>query len=255
MTDDDASLRHECLNRIGNAPKIRDAIVDDERLTLACELTLQCLLNSSLIPRNHLRHNCATIRRRRCQGRDIAQSEHRHVQRSRDRRRAECQDIRCDSKLKQALFVFNSEALLFIDHDEPEILESHILRKNAVRADEDVDIALRSRFENDALLSICLESTQRLHAERIRAESIAKTLLVLLGKHCGGHEQRSLSTTIHYLECRANRDFRFAESNVTAHEPIHRARPLHIALRGSDRSDLIFRFVVGKLRFEISLPL
>ena len=38
------------------------------------------------------------------------------------------------------------ETLLFVDDDEAEFWQFHIVRKDAVRADEDIDLAFSGRF-------------------------------------------------------------------------------------------------------------
>ncbi len=43
--------------------------------------------------------------------------------------------------LLDALLVRDAEALLLVDDEQPEILELHVLRQQAVRADDDVDLA------------------------------------------------------------------------------------------------------------------
>ena len=44
-------------------------------------------------------------------------------------------------QLLEALLVHHAEALLFVDDDQPEIAEDDVLLQDAVRADDDVDLA------------------------------------------------------------------------------------------------------------------
>ena len=45
------------------------------------------------------------------------------------------------AELLQALLVLHAEMLLLVDDDEAEILEPHVFREHAVRADDDVYLA------------------------------------------------------------------------------------------------------------------
>jgi hypothetical protein len=57
----------------------------------------------------------------------------------------------------------NSETLLFIDDDEAEIGQLYIVRKNAVRADQNIDLAFRGCLSNGLLL---LYSSESVRADR-----------------------------------------------------------------------------------------
>ncbi len=51
----------------------------------------------------------------------------------------------------------DAEALLFVDHEEAEVLEMHVLRQKPVRADDDLDFALLQREQGLAMLLVALE--------------------------------------------------------------------------------------------------
>ena len=52
----------------------------------------------------------------------------------------------CCAQLLQALFVADAEALLFIDDEQAEVLEFDVFRKQAMGADEDVDLCRLRAF-------------------------------------------------------------------------------------------------------------
>ena len=57
----------------------------------------------------------------------VADAEHRHVERTRDRRGAHGQHIHVVAHLLQALFMAHAEALLFVDNQQAEIAEFDVL--------------------------------------------------------------------------------------------------------------------------------
>ena len=73
--------------------------------------------------------------------------EQRHVQRTWNRRGAHRQHVDVVLQLLQPLFVAHSEALLFVNDQQAEIVELHVLRKQPMRADEHIDFAGGEIFE------------------------------------------------------------------------------------------------------------
>ena len=57
--------------------------------------------------------------------------------------------------LLEALLVHDAEALLFVDDDQPEIVEGDVFLQQPVRADDDVDLAL-GQIGQDRLLLLCV---------------------------------------------------------------------------------------------------
>ncbi len=79
--------------------------------------------------------------------------EHAHVQRARDRRGRHRQHVDGLAHLLQSLFVRDAEALLFVDDDQAQVGELHVLADQAMRADEDVDLALGQLLDRLLLLA------------------------------------------------------------------------------------------------------
>ena len=84
--------------------------------------------------------------------RHIAQADERHVQGARDGRGAHGEHVDFLAHLLEALFVADAEALLFVDDEQAEVLELDVFGKNAMGADEDVDLAGLDFLEDDLLL-------------------------------------------------------------------------------------------------------
>ena len=85
--------------------------------------------------------NRQAILRRRLDDRHVADADERHVQRARNRRRAHREHVHLLLHLLDLLLVRHAEPLLFVDHEQAEIAELDVLRQQAVRADDDVDLA------------------------------------------------------------------------------------------------------------------
>jgi len=70
------------------------------------------------------------------------------VQRARDRRRGQAEDVDLEPELAQQLLLGDAEALLLVDDDQAELLRDHVAREHPVGADQDVDLALGVIGEN-----------------------------------------------------------------------------------------------------------
>ncbi|MEY4103892.1 MAG: hypothetical protein RL461_1094, partial [Planctomycetota bacterium] len=231
-----------------------DAVVHPEHLAAAREFARDREPQALLAEGNHLGHDRAAVGRRRGEAADVAQAEHGHVQRARDRRGAEREHVRREPELEQPLLVLDPEALLLVHDDQAEVAEGHVLRQQPVRTDDDVDLAGRDRGEDRTGLGVALEAAQALDAERIGAEPVAEGPLVLLAEHRRGHEHRHLAPRVDGLERSADRDLGLPEADVAAHEPVHRPRTLHVALGGLDRAQLVLGLLPRELRLELALP-
>ena len=141
VADDDPRVGHHLLDLVGDLHDVVDAVVDEVDLPLALQLAQDRQLHALAVERHHFRHDAAPVLRRGRERADVAQAEHRHVQRSRDRRGRHRQHVDRLAHLLQALLVRDAEALLFVDDDQAEVGELDVLADQAVRADEDVDLA------------------------------------------------------------------------------------------------------------------
>src|SRR5205085_11873221 len=85
---------------------------------------------------------------RRLDHRHVAQSQERHVQGARNGRGAHSEHVHVVPKLLEPLFVADAEALFFVDDEQAKIVKDHVVREQAMRADEYVDSAGSEIFEN-----------------------------------------------------------------------------------------------------------
>ena len=75
--------------------------------------------------------------------------------------------IRLDggTQLLQVLLVLDTEALLFVDDHQSKIFEKHVVRDDAMRADDDVDRTVLQSLEDALLLCAAAETTDDLDFE------------------------------------------------------------------------------------------
>ena len=157
--------------------------------------------------------------------------------------------------LLDALLVLHAEALLLVDDEQAEVLELHVVRQQAVRADHDVDLARSRRRATTAFCSFGgEEARQHLDPHRVVREALAERLAVLVGEQRGRHEHRDLLAVLHRLERGAHRDLGLAVADVAAHQAVHRDRPLHVGLHVVDRLQLVGRLLERERLLDLVLP-
>ena len=142
MRDGHAELGDELADVLGRLLDRLDAVVEEERLALAPVLAQQCLAHELLVVLAHVGADRPAALRRRLDDADVAQPGERHVQRARDGRGREREHVDLEPQLAQELLLRDAEALLLVDDHEAEILGHDVAREQAVRPDEDVDLAL-----------------------------------------------------------------------------------------------------------------
>ncbi len=155
---------------------------------------------------------------------------------ARYRGRAEREEVDLGAQLLEVLLVRDSEALLLVDDDEAEVLEADVRGEDAVRADEDVDLAALEPFEDLRFLPAADVARQLGDLDRVVGEPLAEGFVVLLREHRRRDEHRDLSSAADDAERRPDSELRLAEADVAAQESIHRA------LRGEIGGDLAVDF-------------
>ena len=148
----------------------------------------------------------------------------------------------------------HAEALLLVDHEEPEIAELDVLGEQAMRADDDVDLAFAQVLERLGLLGLRAEPADHVDAHGKRREPRAQRLEMLQREHRRRREHGHLLAVHHGLERGAHRDFRLAEAHVAAQQAIHGRGRLHVALDVLDGAGLVGRELVGERELELLLP-
>ena len=176
----------------------------------------------------------------------------RHLQRARDRRRAHRDHVDLELELAQQLLLLDAEALLLVDHQQPEVLRAHVARQQPVRADQDVDLALREALDRLALLGGRAEPRHVLDHERLVAQALGERAVVLLGEDRRRHEHHHLLAVAGGLDRGAQRDLGLAVADVAADQAVHRPLGLHVGDHVLDRVALVGRLAVREAGLEVA---
>ena len=152
VADNDAALRHQLLDLRRELVDGFDAVVDEVDLAAALQLQLDRRADQLLVELGHHRLDGHAVLGRRLDHAHIAQANERHMQCARDRRGRHGEHVDLLAKLLQPFFVAHTETLFFIDHQQAEVLELQVLREQAMRADQDVDLSGLEFFQDQLLL-------------------------------------------------------------------------------------------------------
>ncbi len=125
VADGDTRFGNQLRQRASGLLDRIDGVVQEINLTAAADFAEAGLANRRCVPLRDERFDRQSRHRRRRDQRQLAQAAHRHVQRTRNRRRGERQNVHFGAQLFQLLFVFDAEAMLFVDDDQAEPRELH----------------------------------------------------------------------------------------------------------------------------------
>ena len=202
-----------------------DAVVDEIDLAAALQLVRIARRDHLLVELDDVGLDRQPILRRRLDDRHVADADERHVQRARDRRRAHRQHVDVLPQLLDLLLVRDAEALLLVDDEQPEIAELHVLRQQAVRADDDVDLAGGEIGERCPSARPCVRNrlTMSMRTGKPANRSLQR-LLVLERQDRRRRQERDLLAVHHRFERRAHGHFGLAVADVAAEQPVHRRR-------------------------------
>ena len=221
-----------------------------ERLAAALGLPLERMLDELLVVLPHVRPDRTTPLGRGLDHRDVAETGERHVQRARNRRRAQRKHVDLQAELAQQLLLRDAEALFLVDDDEAEIRRDDVAREDAVGADEDVHLARREVGERALHVGRAAEPRHHLAHDREIGVALSERVPVLLREDRRGRQHERLPPVERDRERRPHGDLRLAEPDVAADEPVHGPRGLEILLHGLDRLELIRRLAERERRLE-----
>ncbi len=157
-------------------------------------------------------------------------------------------------KRLQSFFLLHAEAMLFIEDDQAEVVELHILLDQLVRADDDVQLAIGQILQRLRHFLGGAEARQLGDLDRPIGEAVGEALEVLLGEQRGGHEHRDLLAFHRRDEGGAQCDFGLAEADIAADEPVHRLAGLQVEQHGFDGGGLVGGLLeteAGRERFVV----
>ena len=239
----------------GGAVDVVDAVVEVIDLPAALDLAADGVGHDAPVMLQDKGLHRQSVLRRLVDGGHVADAGHGHVERAGDGRRGEGQHVHALTQFLDMLLVGDAEALLLVHDEKPQVFEFHVLAEKPVRADHEVELAAGEIPQGLCCLGACAEAAQNPDLHREAEEPLQRRLVMLLGEHGGGYQDRGLFAVQYALHHRAKRDLRLAEAHVAAEEPVHGNRGLHIRLDLRDASQLIVCLRVAEVFLKLPLPL
>src|SRR5580704_4988820 len=102
------------------------------------------------------------------------------MQRARNRRRAHGEHVHVVLELLDALLMTNAETLLFIHHQEAEVAKDYVLRKHAVRSDDDVHFAFGQALQDFGDFLLIAKTAEHFDAHWKGGEAALESFEVLI---------------------------------------------------------------------------
>ena len=127
--------------------------------------------------------------------------------------------------------MLDSESVLLVDDDEPEVREGYLRLEQRMRSHCDRGLSAGDGGHGPGAFAAPEPARQPGHRDPERIEPAAKALEVLLRKKLGGRHQSDLALVGDRHHRGEGRDHRLSRSDVALHESMHRAGPREI---GSD---------------------
>src|SRR5205085_1891250 len=142
-------------------------------------------------------------------------------------------------ELLQTLLMFDAEALLLVHDHQTQVLELHVLRKQTMSADRDIDLARRNVGDYFFQVLGRSKAAEHLDPHRKWLEAVLKRLEMLEAEDGRRSQHCDLLPIPQGLERGPHHHFRLAESYVAAEQPVHGLPALHISLDILDGGKLI----------------
>jgi hypothetical protein len=154
-------------------------------------------------------------------------------------------------KLLDPFLMGDAKALLFVDHEEPEFRKMHVLRKQPVRADDDVDRAVFQSAQNLGLLGAWDESGQDFDAEWVVVQARGERAVMLLRQHGRWTQDTDLPPAHRDAKRSAKGDFGLSETHVSTDQTIRRLWFFEVCHDVVDRLFLIAGLLERECRLEL----
>ena len=232
-----------------------DPVVEEEDLALAADLAPKRLADELLVVGPDVGANRAPALRRRLDHGDVAQPREAHLHGPRDRRRRHREHVDLELELAQQLLLLDAEALLLVDHEQPEVLGADVAGEQPVGADQDVERAVGEAGQRALDLGRLAEAGDHLDLVGEVAQPLAERPEVLGREDRRRHQDHHLLGVGERLLGRADRDLGLAVADVSADQPIHRPLRFHVRLDRLDRLELVGGLAERERPLEPELPL
>ena len=250
----DTGLRNEFLQLVRHHVQRRHAVVDIEDLSVTPELQLDGFFQYILVGRrDDLGLNRITVQWRSGHHTQIAGPEQRELQGPRDRCRCQRQGVHVDFQRTQFLFRRHAKLLFLVDDEQSQVLELDALAHQLVRADDHVYLALGQVSEDGLRLFGGLGAAQVFHPHGELLETLLERVVMLQRKNCRRYEHGHLFAVGRGLERGAHGYLRLAETHITADQPVHRTRTLHVMFHVRRGLGLIRRVLIQERCLQLLL--
>ena len=174
MPDHNSGFREERAQFVRDSINVDNPVVQVEDLPLAINFALDGIADDPLVILRDNRLDRQTVLRRSFNRAHVARAGQSQMKRARDRCGTECENIDQLPQQLEALFVQNAKTLLFIDHNQPKILECNIALHQPMCADHDVDISRSQPLHHLLLLPCRPVARKQLDANRVIGHSFSK---------------------------------------------------------------------------------
>ena len=247
-------IRRQPLQRRGERGQVLDAWHHHKALPAPVALAQQRRAHLMLIEHAGERADGLASRGRRCDDRHLLEAQQRVLQRARNWRCGEAQQVAAiTGKIAQLCLVGGPEALLLVDHHEREVGILHLFRSHRPGTDHDRDRAIgKARLHTLALGGIG-ETRQGRDLDAHPLEARAKCLVVLAHQNGCRRGNHDLLPGKSRQSSSAQRHFGLSIADVTDHEAVHRLAGSKILADSHDRAGLVRRFGKGKSDDEFAI--
>ena len=250
MRHDIGQLGQLCLQKLFDFRQIADPRHHIETLPAPVMFTQQRLADGHGVKLADIGANRQSVYGRRADDRQIPNARQRQLQRPRDGRCCQREHVDIGPQLFEPLFMRDTKALLFIDHQKPKIVELNAFGQQRVRAHHDIDgagchplLGLGRLFRPD-------KARQLPHMDRKAAKPFRKALGMLPGQQRCGRDHRHLNAGHRCNKGCAHGHFGFAKADIAANQAVHGTACCHIGHHIADGAQLIVGFFVRKARGE-----
>ena len=254
MHDADRGLGGDLLQSVGHLLDVENPVVDEKYLPLAGQFPVDGRADEPVVPPHHTGLDGDAVGRRRGEIGDVADAEHRHVERAGNRRGCHREHVDTRPQRLEPLLHVDAKPLLLVDHEQAKVGEVDVGLGEPVSADHDIDLARGEALERVAFFGRAREPRERPDRERKLGVARREAAAVLLGEHGRGHEHGHLRPRLGHLEGGPHRKLRLAEADVAAEQPIHRPRSLQVVPNCLDGGELVGRLVERKRLLKLPLP-
>jgi len=254
VADDNFGFRNQAAQPGSYRVDGLHAVMHKVDLPAAIQLAQNGLAHQAVVGRADVRHDGQAFFRRRLDHADVADAGQTHVERTRDGRGCQRQNVNLGAQRFELFLVCDAEALFLVDDEQAQVLDPDIRLEQAVRADDDIDLPVCQLVEDPSLLGGAPEARQHLDLDREGMQPPRKGIEMLLGED-GSRDQHGDLLAVHdRFEGGAQGDLGLAISHIATDQAIHGAGALHVLLDGVECLKLIVGLDVGEGRLQLVLP-